>query len=183
MNRITNEQEKTMLTDIQLLQIKNRINRILHVPGNYTGGILEMAIVADYHMEPEVLREDVRRVAEMLKRQDETFRNVRLNLIKWVSDDCIIKEVVPMPFLLMGRAFEDIAAATGKQEPEGAGVNEKTLDELLRQLKLFYARSKVILIFTDGSYHIEDEKAVRSYLQPFLGRKLLVLQKGEQINI
>lgn len=163
-----------MLTDIQLLQIKNRINRILHVPGNYTGGILEMAIVTDYHMEPEVLREDVRRVAEMLKRQDETFRNVRLNLIKWVSDDCIIKEVVPMPFLLMGRAFEDMSSANG---------NEKTLDEILRQLKLFYARSKVILIFTDGSYRIEDEKAVRSYLQPFLGRKLLVLQNGEQINI
>lgn len=163
-----------MLTDIQLLQIKNRINRILHVPGNNTGSILEMAIVADYQMEPEVLREDVRRVVEMLKKQEETFRNVRLNLIKWVSDDCIIKEVVPMPFLLLGRAFEDLPVITDR---------EKTWDELLRQLKLFYARSKVILVFTNDSYRVEDEKAVRSYLQPFLARKLLVLRNGEQINI
>ncbi len=34
---------------------------------------------------------------------------------------------------------------------------------------------------TDGSYRIENKAAVREYLQPFLARKLLILQNGEQI--
>lgn len=173
-----------MLTDIQLLQIKNSIERILHVPGNFSGGILEMAIVADYHMPAEELKEDCTRIAATLKRQSETFRNVRLNLIKWVSDDCIIKEVTSLPYLQMGRAFEDygkvkeLAGISAVQVPE---TNVKSLDELFRQLKLFYARSKVILVLSDGSYNIKDSQAVRGYLQPFLAHKLLVIQNGEQI--
>ena len=47
-----------MLSNIQILQIKNAIKRVLHVPGNYTGGILEMAIVADYGMSKEELSEN-----------------------------------------------------------------------------------------------------------------------------
>ena len=39
----------------------------------------------------------------------------------------------------------------------------------------------MILLLTDGSYRIEDRAAVREYLQPFLARKLLILQNGEQI--
>ncbi len=160
-----------MFSDIQLLQLKNHVNRILHAPGNFTGGVLEMAVVADYHIPTEELREDCRKIAQMLKK-DDTFRNVRLNLIKWVSEDCIEKEVIPMMYLLTGSAFE-------KQLETETGT--KTLDELFRQLKLFYARSKVILILTDGSYEIADKEAVKAYLQPFLARKLLLIKNGEQI--
>ncbi|MDE5802990.1 MAG: hypothetical protein K2I22_08765 [Lachnospiraceae bacterium] len=161
-----------MFTDIELLQLKNAVSRILHVPGNYTGGVLEMAIVADYNLPVGTLHEECRQIADMLKKQNETFRNVRLNLIRWISDTQIEKEVIPLSFLLAGRAFADEAAAE---------KTVKTLDELFRQLKLFYARSKVILVLTDGSYRTENKNAVKEYLQPFLARKLLLLQKGEQI--
>ena len=181
-----------MISDIQILQIKNQINRILHVPGNYNGGPLEMAVVVDYHMPEAELCEACKGIAGMLKKQDDVFRNVRLNLIKWVSDDVIIKEVTPMPFLLMGRAFEDYGELAGgveevSGEPAEADLEEclpkpeKSLDELFRQLKLFYARSKVILILSDGSFHIEDAKAVQGYLQPFLARKLLLVRGTELV--
>lgn len=170
-----------MLSDMQILQVKNQINRILHVPGNYSGGPLEMAIVADYHMPEEELCEACKKIVAMLKKQDDVFRNVRLNLIKWVSDDVITKEVTPMSFLLLGRAFEDykeLATAGLKETPVRA---EKSLDELFRQLKLFYARSKVILVLTDGNFRIDDTKTVQGYLQPFLARKLLLVRGTELV--
>ena len=162
-----------MLTDIQLMKIKNGVMRILHVPGNYNGGILEMAIVADYHMPYEELNEISKKIANGLKHQNETFRNVRLNLIKWVSDDRIIKELSSLPKLQMGSDYEDYA------EKAQQNMTEKTLDELLRQLKLFYARSKVIIVLTDGSYKVTDEKAVWEHLNPFLRRKLLMVQPAD----
>ena len=162
-----------MLTDIQLMKIKNSVMRILHVPGNYNGGILEMAIVADYHMPYEELNEISKKIANGLKHQNETFRNVRLNLIKWISDDRIIKELSSLPKLQMGSAYEDYAENTEKD------MTEKTLDELLRQLKLFYARSKVIIVLTGGSYLVEDESKVTEYLNPFLKRKILFVYPDE----
>ena len=182
-----------MFSDMQLLQTKNAVTRILHAPGNYNGGILEMAVITDCHIPAEELKEACRRIAQMLKK-DEIFRNVRLNLLKWVSDDCIEKEVIPMAFLLTGSAFvkekSDLAEMTdgniaagdiaGKSATEGQSL--KTLDELFRQLKLFYARSKVVLVLTDGSYRIADRQTVKEHLQPFLCRKLLLLQNGEQIT-
>lgn len=159
-----------MFTDIQLLQIKNAAMRVLHVPGNYRGGILEMAIVADYHMPVEELNRECAQLAAALKRTDEVFRNVRLNLLKWISDDMIIKEVSTFPVLQLSKAFEDY----GQWESGSA----KTLEELLRQLKLFYARSKLIFVITDGGYVTGDEDRVREYLKPFLQRKLIFLNKG-----
>ena len=162
-----------MLTDIQLMKIKNSVMRILHVPGNYNGGILEMAIVADYHMPYEEINEISKKIANGLKHQNETFRNVRLNLIKWISDDRIIKELSSLPKLQRGSAYEDYA------ENAQQNMTEKTLDELLRQLKLFYARSKVIIVLTDGSYLVEDESKVTEYLNPFLKRKILFVYPDE----
>ena len=52
----------------------------------------------------------------------------------------------------------------------------KSADELMRQLKLFYARSKLILIITDGNYKIVDEAKAQEYLNPFLKRKILVIK-------
>lgn len=160
-----------MFTDIQLLQIKNAAMRALHVPGNYRGGILEMAVAVDYHMGGRQLQEECGQIAGTLKRTDDIFRNVRLNLIKWVSDDEIIKEVSSLPALQLGRGF-------GDYEPE-RGDGGKSLDELLRQLKLFYARSKIIILITDGSYRRVDEEKIKEHLQPFLGRKLVVVTSGQ----
>lgn len=163
-----------MLTDLQLMQIKNQVKRVLHVPGNYTGGILEMAIVADYALEKEELTQNIKRTADALKRQDETFRNVRLNLIKWVSDEQIVKEVSSLTTLQMGRGFEDY-----EKYMVLPGRQEKCVDELFRQLKLFYARSKLIMVFTDGDFKVADQETAAAYLQPFLGRKMLFIKDGK----
>ena len=39
------------LTEIDALQIAKRVDAILHVPGNYRGGNLEMTLVIDTSME------------------------------------------------------------------------------------------------------------------------------------
>ena len=39
------------------MKFKNTIERILHVKGNYGGGILEMAIVLDHGVKKEVVQE------------------------------------------------------------------------------------------------------------------------------
>lgn len=176
-----------MLTQIQLLQIKNAAVRILHVPGNYSGGNLEMAVVADYHMPYEELKERCAQIAGALKQTDEVFRNVRVNLIKWVSDECIIKEISSLSMFQMGRAFEDYEEyhkpLSGREDNEKKSADEeKSVDELFRQLKLFYARSKIILIITDGSFKVVEEEKVREYLNPFLKRKLLTVQPPEKIK-
>lgn len=164
-----------MFTQVQLLQIKNKAMRILYVPGNYSGGVLEMAVVADYSIPPEELRETCASVAAALKQTDEIFRNVRVNLIKWVSDEVIVKEIASLPVLQMGRAFEDYEQLKRNQDE----AVTKTKDELFRQLKLFYARSKLILVITNGDYRTADESRVQEYLNPFLKRKLLFIGQEE----
>lgn len=162
---------------VQQMQLKNAVERILHVPGNYNGGILEMALVCDYHIPDKELRERVIELVDCLKKQSEVFRNVRLNLIKWIKDDTIIKEVMPMAYVRMGKAFEDY----DKWCMDSVG-NCKTMQELTRQLKLFYARSKVILVLTDGSYMVGDKEQTKANLYPFLYRKMLILQNEKVIT-
>ena len=58
----------------------------------------------------------------------------------------------------------------------------KTMQELTRQLKLFYARSKVIIVITDGSYTTGDVEKTKANLHPFLYRKMLFLQNGKIIS-
>lgn len=172
-----------MYTQIQLLQIKNKAMRILHVPGNYNGGILEMAIVADYSIPYAELKENCASIARALKQTDEVFRNVRVNLIKWVSDEYIIKEISSLPILQMGKAFEDYESlkALLPDVQKADGSERKTKDELFRQLKLFYARSKLILIVTNGDFRSQDESKVQEYLNPFLKRKLLMIQPEDGV--
>lgn len=168
-----------MVTDLQILKIKNAVMRALHAPGNYTGGNLEMAVAVDYGIEAAELKEDCAKIAAALKRQDEVFRNVRLNLIRWISDEVILKEVSSLAVLQMGTAFSETVGETeGSCQVENK--EPKEIDELLRQMKLFYARSKVILLLTDGNYIVKDEKAVSEALNPFLKRKLVLIQKGEK---
>lgn len=153
------------MTPLQRKEFVNQIQRVLHVPGNYRGGILEMALVADYGISKENLEEACKEMVNALKSCDKIFMNARFNLIKWVDDEDIRKEVSSMGVVQMGRAFEDYVPANP----------QKSLDELLRQLKLFYARSKIVIVLTDGDYTIQSTAAVESYQKPFLGKKLLLL--------
>lgn len=148
---------------IEVKNIKNQVQRILHVPGNYMGGILEFAIVLDYHIDKQNLMEFSAELMKILKSTDKIFINARLNLIKWINDDKIIKEVSSMGMLQMGRCFEDYEQ----------GIPDKSYDVLTGQLKKFYARSKLIILVTDYAFVMNDMQIIKDNLNPFLHRKLM----------
>lgn len=155
-------------------QLKNMVERILHVPGGYSGGILEMALICDYHMPGEELKQITGDIVATLKKHSEVFRNVRLNFLKWIDDEHIVKEVIPMAYVQMGTVF-------GEDEARGLeATGPKSLEELTRQLKLFCARSKLVIVVTDGSYCIGNIKKVKEHFQPFLHRKMMLVQ-GEEM--
>lgn len=163
--RISFEVNKMELGMIQLLKMKQGVERILHVPGNYKGGILEMALIVDCNLEKNLAKESVQTIVKALKSHSETFRNVRLNVIWWKSDEEIVTEVTPMPVMQMGTPFENYERMAA----------QKRIDVLLGNLKLFQARSKVILLLSDGTFGIESEEACMESLKPFLGRKMLLM--------
>ena len=86
---------------IQLLKMKQGVERILHVPGNYRGGILEMALVVDCTMDKDSAKENIQVLIKALKTHSEVFRNVRLNVVWWKSDAEIVTEVIPMTVMQM----------------------------------------------------------------------------------
>ena len=162
---------------VEKMQFKNHIERILHVPGNYNGGILEIALVCDYHMPQDELKDRTGELIGCMKMQSEVFRNVRLNVIKWITDNRIIKEVTPMAYVQMGKAFEDYNTVKAEDLE-----TPKTLQELARKLKLFYARSKIVIVLTDGSYERGDETLLKQHLHPFLYRKILLVENGVMLS-
>lgn len=148
------------------MQIKNAMEKVLHVPGNYAGGTLEMAMVFDGNLTEECARQAGADMAALLKSHSEIFRNVRLNVICWEGDDELVKELSSLPLLQMGRALGGFRHAGKRKRPE----------LLAGCLKKFYARSKIILLFTDGNCRVEDERLFRENMHPFLYRKLVILQ-------
>ena len=154
-----------MLTQVQKLQLKNEVQRVLHVPGNYRGGPIEMAVVADYSADGKAVAECGKEIAAVLKSMGDTFRNVRLNLVRWKADDDIKHEISALAYLQTGRAFQDYeASAAGKR-----------LELLCGQLKMYQARSRLLLLITDGDLIVEDQALLRENLNPFLYRKLILI--------
>ena len=153
---------------MELLQKKNFINaveRVLHVKGNYSGGILEMTLVIDCALPREYVSRSAADIAAVLRAHSEVFRSVRLNLLYWQSEKELENHVIPISFLQMKSCFQDY-----ETRPE-----EKSLDVLSGRLKLFHARSKLILVLADQEPAICDREIVRGNMHPFLGKKSLFL--------
>lgn len=155
------------LTEIGALQIAKKADAILHIPGNYRGGNLEMTIVIDTSLELKSFTEAVAAVVRSLKRESEIFRNVRLDLVFWGRETRM--QVTSMAMLLTGGAYDGY-----KCDP-----HKKYYEELFAYLKKFHARSKVILVFADDQNEVFDREAAREALSPFLKNKLLLI--SEQI--
>lgn len=155
------------LTEIGALQIAKKADAILHIPGNYRGGNLEMTIVIDTSLELQSFTEAVAAVVRSLKRESEIFRNVRLDLVFWGRETRM--QVTSMAMLLTGGAYDGY-----KCDP-----HKKYYEELFAYLKKFHARSKVILVFADEQNEVFDREAARETLSPFLKNKLLLI--SEQI--
>ena len=157
---------------IKRKQLKNSIERILHSPGNYSGGILEMAVVIDMSLSKEEVVEYSKELVSTLKSHSEVFRNVRLNTILWKGSQEFVKEVTPLAMLSMGRFFDTY---------ESIDV-EKSCDGLFATLKKFYARSKLIIVITGPKEKLffENKSEAKESMQPFLHKKMLVLSYDKQ---
>lgn len=160
------------LTGLQLKQFKDRVERILHVPGNYRGGILEMTVVVDKNLDAEAVKEILTKIIRALKTHSEVFRNVRFNFACW-GQDGVENKVCPMQMVFTSQFYEEY-----EQQKE-----TKTLEPLLENLKKFHARSKLILLLTDGAYQVEEPETLQQKMQPFLGKKLLLIQRKEEEQI
>ena len=173
---------------IERKQLKNHIERVLRVPGNYQGGILEMAIVIDLSMSKEEATERAKELVSTLKSHSEVFRNVRLNTILWKGEDVFLKEVTPLAMLQMGRFFEDYESVPVK----------KNWDGLLANLKKFYARSKLIIVLAEAGalqmtsledadtsvlISVHNKTEAKENMQPFLHKKMLVMSYEPEIVI
>ena len=154
---------------IAKMNLNNAAERVLHVPGNYTGGILEMTLVIDCALSGEYVRQTAAEMAATLRAHSEVFRYVRLNLLYYQCEEEIENQVVPFSFLQMGRCFERYVR---REE-------EKSLDRLAENLKLFHARSKLILVLAGEALKIRDKEVLHRNMQPFLGKKSLFLKVEE----
>lgn len=149
--------------------LKNGVERVLHVPGNYTGGILEMTLVIDCSLPKDYVKNMAAEIAAVLRSHSEIFRNVRLNLLYWKSDLEFENKVLPFSFLQMSGSFEDYTVMEEK----------KGLDMLSAKLKLLHARSKLILVLAGETLTVYDREEVNRNMRPFLGKKSLFLFRKE----
>lgn len=161
------------LSPVFLMQFKNTVERILHVPGNYKGGILEMAVVLDHNVPREMAQELVPQLFRSLKMHSEVFRNVRLNMVQWESDEKIVNQVTPMSMARLASYYENY---------ECRQVN-KDFQKLVQYLKLFQARAKLIILITDGTNEDGSAESLKAAMQPFLNKKLMQIVIGETLEI
>jgi len=151
------------LSPAMRMQLINNVERILHAPGNPAHDLQEMTIVLDHHMGEEVIGTLAKDTVGALKSHSRVFANVRCNLVHWRTDEIIQNEVIPLSMIQLGRFLEDYVQT---EEVKRAEV-------LCDYLKRFHARSKLILVFTDFSYAIGDQKQLKESLFPFLQYKVL----------
>lgn len=163
------------LSPVFLHIFHNKIERVLHIKGNFTGPVLEMALVMDYRIPAKQMQESVGALLRCLKQQSEVFRNVRFNVIDWRSDSEITTKVCPMLSAVTEGFYQDY------EQIEEA----KRIEKLYQYLKFYHARSKLVLLITDGQYRIENEAEKEAALKPFLGRKLIeikITEKGIELG-
>lgn len=159
------------MTPIQMKLFMNDVERVLHAPGNLPGGKLtEMAVVLDYKLPLEQLVSISADIVSALKKKDALFRNVRLNMVKWISDERIVTETLPLSMLGIGRGFGDY----GKM-PHTA---DKAIEVLAGQLKLFHARSRLVILVSDGQWQGHNQEVWKSNLQPFLHKKWIWVDRN-----
>jgi len=145
------------------MQFKNTVERILHVPGNYKGGVLEMAVVLDHNVSREAVCEVIPQLFRSLKMHSEVFRNVRLNMVQWESDEAISNQVAPM----------SVAGLSSYYEKYECRPVRKNFLKLVLYLKLFQARAKLIILITDGGYEEDTDESLKAAMQPFLDKKMM----------
>ena len=173
-------------TQIQLNKIKNEVDRVLHAPYNGFYGvgkaekkILEMTLVLDRTIDTAVLQNFLPELIRSLKRHDEVFRDVRMNLVEWLPDGTCNNNIVPMLRLTMCGFYEEWEA--GRPAVDSPKTQEeKTYQNLYAYLKLFHARSRLVMVISAPGVPDGDVEAKKKELLPFLGRKLIRIHLDEK---
>lgn len=157
------------LTPVRNLQLHNQIERVLHVPGNYRGGILEMTIVVDRAYERETVKTLCADMIESCKKQSDIFRNVRLNMVMWGNEE-ISTQTVAAAHIRIGTFFDGYE--------EEAVEAAKSTEELMEYLKKFHARSKLIFAVVRDKERfckVADAARLKEAMNPFLKQKLVII--------
>ena len=134
-----------------------------------------MTIVISSRLNVISLQENVKAVVDALKRSNEVFRNVRLNFVRAKEGSGFESKVVPLIFLQTGKAFEPI-------EEYGENMYISQVSDICAYLKLFHARSKLILVFSDSEYNLGNLPQLKESLNPFLKQKLLLIAGEEPVT-
>ena len=187
-------------TQILWNQIKNEVDRILHMPNSgFYGGqtqerrILEMTLVIDRRIPTDALEAFLPDLVRSLKRHDDVFRDVRMNLVEWTADGTCNNTVVPMLRLTMSGFYEELErerctggnwvaaenqAAGGDQVAAGnqTAAKQKTYQNLYAYLKKFHARSRLVILLCAAGHADGDAEEKKKELLPFLWRKLIRIQ-------
>lgn len=163
------------LTQIQKLQLNKQVDRILHAPGNQPAGKqqLEMAFVLDCSGSMEYVKSTAQDAVVAMKSHDKIFQNVRSNVVLW-SAESFKTETMPMSFIQMGKPFVEWESHTVDKSGK--------LHELCAYLKLYHARSKCIILITEGNYEHGDKEILKQSLNPFLKQKLLLVTPDRMIT-
>lgn len=166
-----------MKSIVERRQFINHIEQILHVPGNYSGGILEMTLVVDCSLPKEFILSETGEYFGFLKQHSRVFSNVRLNIVFWQNDETIRNEVSSITMLQIGRPFAEMPFDDSVKNPA----------VLLEYLKKFHARSKLILVLGQTTAYADkraviidafpenERRRIQEALQPFLHRKILFI--------
>ena len=154
-------------------QFVNKVEMILHSPCNIPSKMFEMTVVLDRNLSKDMAETIVPHLLKVLKRHSEVFANVRLNMVKWEEDDKIINQIISMSMAMLSSCYKDYEQR----------VCVKYYPILMENLKLFHARSKLIIVVTDGNYEIGDEAALKKRMLPFLCRKVMNVVVTDTIEI
>lgn len=154
-------------------QFTNKVEMILHSPCNIPSKMFEMTLVLDKNLSKEVVVEIVPHLLKILKRHSEVFSNVRLNMVNWIDDCHIENQIIPMAMAMLSSRYDEYDKKATVKSYQG----------LMQNLKLFHARSKLIIVVTDGRYDVGDEEELRKIMQPFLYRKVMNVVVSDAIEL
>ena len=185
------------LTQLQKLELNKRVDKILNAPVNVTikGQQPEMAFVLDLSSDMEYISDTLKDSAATLKAHDKIFQNIRSNIVYWGAGRTETK-VTPMSFIQIGKATENLEEEKDEQpmslNEDGkmqnalkAQSHSNGFDDLCAYLKLYHARCRCLLLFTDKPDKLIEgsvrDKAIES-LNPFLKHRLLIITPEKMIT-
>ena len=174
------------LTQLQRLELNKRVDKILNAPVNVTikGQQPEMAFVLDLSSDLDYIDSTLKDAASSLKAHDKIFQNIRSNIV-YRSMEKIETKVTAMSFIQLGKATENLNIVKSEEAVLKAQSHSNGFDDLCAYLKLYHARCRCILLFTDKPDKLIEssirDKAIES-LNPFLKHRLLIITPEKMIT-